>query len=73
MMLVCVANNILDQEHVFTASGILASITGFGLLGVGSEGRAGASSEEEPCVPTAVQQSQSLHQELKHLPPAALR
>lgn len=67
MMLVCVALNILDQECVFTASGIHASITLFGLHGLGSEGRADA------FVPSAVQQSQSLHQELKQLPPAALR
>lgn len=72
MMLVSVAINILDQECLFTSSGIHASITIFGLLGLGSEGRAGASSEEEPFVPSAVQQSQLLHQELKGLPPAAL-
>lgn len=72
MMLVSVAINILDQECLFTSSGIHASITIFGLLGPGSEGRAGASSEEEPFVPSAVQQSQLLHQELKWLPPAAL-
>lgn len=67
MMLVSVAINILDQECLFTSSGIHASITIFGLLGLGSEGKAGASSEEEPFVPSAVQQSQ-----LKGLPPAAL-
>lgn len=72
---VCVAISMLDPECVFHYLRDPCQhhfLFFFGPFGVGSEGRAGASSEEEPFVPSAVQQSQSLHQELQQLPPAAL-
>lgn len=71
MMLLCVTINTLDQECLFTTSGIHASIAV--LVSLGWEVRAGlVPALEEPFVPSDVQQSQSLHQELKQLPPAAL-